>query len=173
MRLRRDKRELWPLQFQANFQAWADAVGAPPWGLAPHKFHPLQPDRMILQFDPDQWRERWLPFLRGNRFETWTAAIKDHEQIEDTFIATGWREAVPFASLQAIAHIGGWKRFLEVDFDIGNPGFGLVPLVVHGAEVLSHIVSKATGRPHVTNPYRMRRLLMRRGIIPAKVGWND
>ena len=172
-RLRRNY--LWALQFEQNFMAWADTVGAPPWAPAPDELRPFRPDRMILRLTLEEWSGQWLPFLQSERFEPWNLALGEHPLPVDAIAIVGWRERVPFASLQVVAHITRDAVYLEVDFDIGNPGFGLVPLLIHGAEVLSHIVSKATGRPHVTNPFRMRRLLMRRkpSIVPAKVdvGW--
>ena len=170
----REKRQLWPQQFEQNFMAWTNSVGAPTWRPAQPSLKPFRPDRIILFASTKEWTEQWLPFFQSERFEPWNLALSEHPLPVGATVVIGWRERVPFASLQVVAHITKTGVYIEVDFDIGNPGFGLVPLLVHGAEVFSHIVSKATGRPHVTNPYRMRRLLMKRKlpIVPAKVEWS-
>lgn len=101
------------------------------------------PDRVMLQYIAypvsklsysDKFRVWWFPGNHG------TTAV------------TSYRENVPMYSLQLIYHTGGiW----EADIDIFNPDYGLAPAAGHLIEVLW---------PGKTNPYRVRRGLLKRGI---------
>ena len=160
--MRQAKREYrWSLQMFENFIAWAKMVNAPSFKLAQGYLHPLQPDRVVLNLSFEEWK-LWLAFFKTERFMPWRIALSEHEAFPGTVALVGWRETVPFASFQATVHIRKEDVIIDGDFDIGNPGWGLGPLLVHAVEVVTHIFSKLVGRPHRTNPYHIATLFKHR-----------
>jgi hypothetical protein len=64
----------------------------------------------------------------------------------------GWRENVPMYSLQIIQHD---THILEMDFDIFNPNYGVLPAAGHLLEIMW---------PGKTDPYKILHGLERRGV---------
>lgn len=88
----------------------------------------------------------------NGKFAFWPF-FKDH----GTTANCSWRECVAFCSCQVVEHNNG---LIEIDFDHGNPDFGLAPAIVHGIECLW---------PGKTDSFRVLRGLRKRGIAVIDV----
>lgn len=64
----------------------------------------------------------------------------------------GFRERVAWCSMQLVLHETG---VVEIDFDLCNPDFGVLPAIGHLIEILW---------PGKTDPFRVRKGLLKRGM---------
>jgi len=148
MKLRKDK----PGQFAAVFDGYHRAYNCPPCEILE-----VREDRILF-------RGVWGPWL-NRHCEPWNAMISEHEPYGRKTAVVGWRDRYPFCSAQFILHqdpkLGS---YYEMDFDLGNPNGGLLPLIRHGFEYLWYRIRKSK-----TNPYQVARLLRRRGLEVERV----
>ncbi|MBW2081537.1 MAG: hypothetical protein JRI39_00285 [Deltaproteobacteria bacterium] len=162
--MRQQKQERWKRQFLANFDGWCRHFQAPPVEI----LLPL-PDR-ALYHGTGEWISWLNDFCWG-----WDVAIAEHNPLHlpRSTAHRGWRERVPFGAAQFVLHDPAppfKSEWLEVDFDIGNPAGGLVPLLVHAAEWAWYRLPMLRGESkRLTNPFWIRRILRRRGIQVEKV----
>jgi len=160
-----------------NFRAWCERFSAPHFTLLDERYRPLRGDRLLIRAT-----EEWLGWLTYQAqhvdgvLYTWDVAIKDHYPLravgidEDTAIE-GWRGRRVFAAIQIIHHLYHELRFLEVDFDLGNPATGLLGAVVHAGEWLYYRLPKIIGRRQIrTDPFLVAKWLRRSGIPVEIVG---
>ena len=123
-------------------------LGAPPDSLVLNR---AEYDRCF--FEPRGKFLAWL--MRSGLFEEWNE-VKNHGETA----VRGWREVGARPSMQAVLHSfdEGMRWEVEIDFDLWNPAWGLIPAAAHFfGEVLPN---KLTGRK--TNPEKVARLLARR-----------
>ena len=86
-----------------------------------------------------------------DHFEPWKLGIGKHAKVLGTTAMRGWREKAPWNSMQVIEHYS----LIEIDFDRANPGYGILPFVIHGFEWLI---------PGKTNSFGVKKGLEKRGI---------
>ncbi len=166
MKRRRDK----PAQFLACFQGWREHFRAPPVELYDEPgARPSREDRCLIRATGE-----WIDWIDAHShgpyasIRSWNRGIHRHNPLglEDSTAMQGWRGTRPFAAIQIILH-GPPERseFFEIDFDLANPGRGVLPAVGHAVEVVWLRQSWLIGRPkRKTNPYRIARMMRRDGI---------
>jgi hypothetical protein len=171
--MRRTKDKL--AQFLACFEGWCKHFRAPAVELYDEPgAHPSREDRCLIRATGE-----WLEWLEANSqgpypcIQTWDHGIGQHNplDLEDETAMQGWRGTRTLAAIQIILHGPPEKFiFLEVDFDLANPGRGLLPLIGHGVEWLWLRLPRLIRRPtRKTNPYRIARMLRRAGITVERV----
>lgn len=109
----------------------------------------LKVDRVVV-FGFPGFQERMEALTQCGLFTRWDA-VKNHGPTA----LCGWREAVPFNSMQLIFHNTGSLGVVELDIDRCNPAGGLFPAIGHSVEVLF---------PGKTNPFAVYRGLLSRGV---------
>lgn len=168
---RKDK----PAQFLACFEGWCKHFRAPPVELYDQSgAHPCRGDRCLIRV-----AYGWLEWLEANSqglyhcLQPWDLGIKQHNPLgmEGVTAMQGWRGARPFAAIQIILHGPPEKFiFLEIDFDLSNPGQGALPAALHlFGECIPHKLSAWFGHPMHTNPYRVAKWLRKAGIAVERV----
>ena len=167
-----------PAQLLKCFAGWREHFRAPAVELYDEPgANPSREDRCLIRATGE-----WLEWLEANSqgpypcLWRWNHGIARHNPLESLYpsAVTGWRGTRPFAAIQIIHHspfhLPGetWPllpEVLEVDFDLSNPGRGLLPAVGHAAEWLWLRLPRLIRRPtRKTNPYRIARLMRRAGI---------
>jgi len=123
-------------KMSTNFARWASIMKPPKYTI-----YGFSKDRLIIR---PVYLEEWLNWLCYPNFSSWNKQIKKHRPFNGLTAAQGWRENKPFISAQIIYHYHYYLDYFEIDWDIGNPNYGLLPLVVHCLEVLWNKVSKRT-----------------------------
>lgn len=127
-------------------------------GVAYHRLPQLrtlanETDRLMLTHtgtpDDQAFMMRLEELTALNLFAAWNY-VRNH----GLTALRGWRERVARCSMQVVEH----RAAIEVDFDLFNPDFGLLP-------ALGHIVEIAW--PGKTDPFRVMAGLRNRGI-PVK-----
>lgn len=171
MKCKRDK----PAQFLACFEGWCRHFRAPPVQLYDEAgANPAREDRCLIRATGD-----WVQWLDANSqglyrcLQPWDLGIARHNPLglDSRTALQGWRGTRPFAAIQIILH-GPPERFivLEIDFDELNAAGGLLPLIGHGLEWAWYRLPQLIGRPQRrTNPYRIARMLRRRGVPVERV----
>lgn len=169
---RERKRQARIAQMAQNFEAWCNHFNAPAIEYLPHKYMPLREDRALIRATDDwlSWLTYQSQYVDGVLY-AWRAAIRDHRPLmvigidEDTAIE-GWRGRRVFAAIQIVHHVYHDLRFLEVDFDLGNPASGLLGAIVHVGEWAYYRLPKLIGRKQIrTDPFLVKRWLRRAGIV--------
>ena len=154
MKLRQDK----PAQFLANVEAWRAAVGAPLIILIKSS-----DDRCIVKA-----RDNWLRWLSESpAVEPWKRGIARHKPFGGKVKTVKWgvRGIRIFGAVQIVVHLYEGKLYLEIDFDLANPGRGALPAGIHVVEVVWLRRSWLVGRPkYKTDPYRIAELMRKDGI---------
>ncbi len=117
------------------------------------RYHEL-PIPLILANESDRLMFVWSSELIA-RIEELTKqnlfAIWNFVQNHGLSAIRGWRERVARCAMQVVEH----RMAIEIDFDLYNPGMGLLPAVGHCAEILW---------PGKTDPFRVMAGLRKRGI---------
>ena len=136
-------------QVLLNFKRWAIVNEAPYWTL-----YRMEKDRVLIT--PDVVNE-WIVWLNEHT-SPWTLGIDAHRPFGNSSAIQGWRENKPFVSAQFILHVDlDGRLVLEVDWDIGNPNGGLLPLAIHGLEYIFYRVFRTK-----TDPFFIHKALVRR-----------
>ncbi len=168
-----------PAQFLACFAGWCKHFRAP----AVELFGEPREDRCLIRATPE-----WLAWIEANSqgpercLQIWDHGISRHNPLESLYpsAVTGWRGTRPFAAIQVIHHspfhfpAEAWPllppEFIEIDFDLSNPGRGLLPAAGHAAEWLWLRLPRLIGRPtRTTSPRRIARMLRRAGINVERI----
>ena len=132
----KDKIDTSSTQVGANFARWVSIMKPPEYTI-----HGVFNDRLLIR--PVNTQE-WLDWLEYPNFSPWNKQIDKHQPFGKITAIQGWHENKPFISAQLIQHYYYYLEYFEIDWDIGNPDYGLFPLVVHSLEVLWNKVSKRT-----------------------------
>jgi len=137
-----------PVQFLKNFEAWRVFNFAPRvW----HTFY-LRDDRLMFQGNWEQWLD--------DHCDPWNVGISKHQPFGRQTAVRGWHEPVPYCSAQFILHDDPEHgNCFETDVDMFNAAGGLGSMFLHGIEYAHHRINKCK-----TDPYRVRKILRRRGI---------
>jgi hypothetical protein len=131
-----------------NVSAGLDYYGIGPKSLALYEAARL-PDRVLFKPSPTTlWQFAHSLDAMPEKFSTW-----EYVQNHGVTAVRGWREEVPWCSMQIILHDTG---IIEVDYDLCNPNYGVLPAAGHLIEVLW---------PGKTNPWRIEKGLRKRGVI--------
>lgn len=151
-------------QFLANVTAYLSHVEAPSYST----LHVLPSgDRALLGlFSRDEIL--WAKWLRCTCL-AWDTGINLHQPFGYDTATAGYRDTRAVASAQFVLHrsnhdiISSW---IEIDFDLFNPGRGVGPAILHGIEWLRYRVPKLwqDGENDVTDPWVIRRWLIKSGI---------
>ena len=123
-----------------------------------------RPDRCVLQIGDEFWKQI-ARLVEQDLFRKWNL-VKNHGHTAEC----GWRENVARASLQIILHKCETELCLECDFDAWNPDAGAGVALAHGLlEVFPNWLSRVTGGSRKTDPFKIRELLVKRGIQVGEV----
>ena len=159
------------LQFLACFHGWRKHFRAPPIDL----FGKPREDRCLIRAT-HEWTD-WVEANSHGPFRClapWNRSIAAHKPLGGPAVtaAFGWRGTRVFGAIQIIQHHTQFDDYLEIDFDLSNPGRGFAPAVGHAAEWLWLRRSRIRGwsrAPHKTNPYRIARMMRRDGIEVERI----
>jgi len=143
-------------QFEACFEGWRTYVQAPPAVV----FKTFE-DRCLFRFSLEwkQWADKHM--VRADE------GIGQHNPLgaDHRTAVMGWREPGSLVRTQLILHCLDGKHFFELDFDVGNPSWGLGPLAIHAGEWLRYRLPRLFGkRKKVLDSYWLARRLRNRGI---------
>lgn len=148
-----------------NFVFWGKMTGFPKAEIVVSL-----PDRVFFE-----WRQEHYEWCCSN-MEEWRMGIEQHaKQFRDSATAVdGWREPVAFGSAQIIWHRTRSGDLGEWDVDVGNPAFGLLPLVIHIGEFVYHRLPLLVGAAkRFVGPRVVRKLWARRGWPVDLIGQQD
>ena len=155
------KRKDFKGQLEACVEGWRISVQAPSMVV----FKTFE-DRCLFRFTLE-WRQ-W-----ADRHMIWAdEGIARHNPLHADFRTAfvGWREKGPFVRAQVILHRLDGKHFFEIDFDVGNPSWGLGPLAVHAGEWIWYRIPRLFGkRKRVLSSYWLARRLRNRGMTVEAV----